>query len=220
MSFLKKLFNGSKNGKDSQAKSHEPDIRMSIDLQKVFPRIKGIFDDEFLDPVENTDKKVLEIPPEEAPIIKPLAKGIGICYMVDRGNDYQLVQNKELSDELTIEILHNAALTNMAIMISDKTEVNGDPNNVMMVTNGGNFEATMILADFLWEQVEPLFNDNICVAIPANDLLFISGKSSQQGRATLRNLVKTYFDNKESQGLIVRHIYERANGAWSLIETV
>ncbi len=220
MNFLKKLFNVSQNGKDSQTKSHEPDSRKSIDLQKVFPRIKGMFDDEFLDPVENADGKILEIPSEEAPVIKPLAKGIGICYMVDKGDSYQLVQNKDLSDELTIEILHNAALTNMAIIISDKTEVNGDPNNVMMVTNGGNFEATMILADFLWEQVEPVFNDNICVAIPANDLLFISGKNNQQGRATLRNLVKAYFDNKESQGLIVRHIYERANGAWILSETV
>ena len=188
-----------------------------IDLQKVFPRIKGLFDGQNPDPVQSTTEITVSF--SDAPVIKPLAKGIGICYMVDKGDSYQVIQNRHLSNDLTIEKLHDAALTNMAIAISDKTQVNRDPNNVMMVTNGGNLEATMLLADFLWEQLEPVFKDNLCVAIPANDLLFIAGKNSSLGRQTLRTLVKTYFDNQKIKGLIVRHIYERDNGTSTLIET-
>lgn len=106
----------------------------------------------------------------------------------------------------------------MAIAISEKTEVNGDPNDMMIVTNGGNFEATMLLADFLWEQIEPVFNDKICVAIPANDLLFIASKSNEVGRESLRRVVRFYFDENKTKGLIVRNIYERDDNAWKLIE--
>ncbi len=84
--------------------------------------------------------------------------------MMDEGNTYQIIQNRHLTEELTIEKLHSVSLSNMAKAIADTTEVNGDPGNIMMVTNGGNFEATMILADFLWDQIGPVFNDNICVA--------------------------------------------------------
>jgi len=215
MSLLKKLFgSSSKNRGDSMQSQANAS---TIDLKKVFPRIKGLFDDDNPDPVQTSVE--ISVSSEDAPVIKPLAKGIGICYMLDKGDSYQIIQNRHLSDDLTIEKLHDAALTNMAIAIADKTEVNGDPQNVMMVTNGGNLEATMLLADFLWEQIEPAFNDKVCVAIPANDLLFIAGKNSLQGRETLRTLVKTYFDNQETKGLIVRHIYERENGTWTLIET-
>ena len=213
MNLLNKLF--AKSNKDEAIQTQNAGT--SINLQKVYPRIKGLFGDKYPDPVITT--AVLELSKENSPVIKPFADGLGICYMVDKGDSYQVIQQWQLTDTITIEKLHDAALTNMAIAIADKTQVNGDPKNVMMVTNGGNLEATMLLADFLWEQMEPLFNDTICVAIPANDLLFIAGKNSLQGRETLRTLVRKYFDDKTTTGLIVRHIYERNNGVWTLIET-
>jgi uncharacterized protein YtpQ (UPF0354 family) len=207
MSLFDKLFGKSKK---DQSNNIQPQTTGSlIDLQKVFPRIKGLFDNENPDPVRSSVEIAISV--DDAPVIKPLAEGIGICYMIDKGDSYQVIQNKHLSTDLTIDKLHDAALTNMAIAISDKTQVNGDPKNAMMVTNGGNLEAAMLLADFLWEQIEPVFEDKICVAIPANDLLFIAGKNSSVGRQTLRTLVKQYFDNSETKGLIVRHIYERDN---------
>ncbi len=107
----------------------------------------------------------------------------------------------------------------MATAISDKTEVNGDPTNIMMVTNGGNFEATMLLVDFLWDQIEPVFKDNICVAIPTNDVLLITAKNNLQARKNLKDLVRQYFEDKETKGLIVRYIYERVNGEWHYVES-
>ena len=216
MSLLRKLFGKSNANQNDQTRSHGNEI--SIDLNKVYPRIKGIFDADNPDTVKTSNEITVAF--SDSPVIKPLAKGIGICYMIDQGNSYQVIQNRHLSDDLSIEKLHDAALTNMAIAISDKIQLNGDPKNVMMVTNGGNLEAAMILADFLWEQLDPVFNDDICIAIPANDLLFIAGKNCTKGRDTLRSLIKKYFNDKNTTGLIVRHIYERCNGNWSLIETV
>jgi len=64
------------------------------------------------------------------------------------------LQNKHLSEEITIDKLHDAALTNMEKAVADSTQINGDSENVIMLTNGGNFEATMMIAEFLWEQLE------------------------------------------------------------------
>ena len=69
------------------------------------------------------------------------------------GNRYVLLQNRNLSDTITREKLHAAALNNMALEVADRTEVKGDPSNVIMLTNGGNFEAAMLLADGLWEKL-------------------------------------------------------------------
>ena len=217
MSLLNRLFGSSKKAQDIN--TNQTNATKILDLKKVYPRIKGIFDDENPDPLSNNNTDAIQVSLDESPVFKPLSKGIAIFYMIDEGHSFQIIQNKHLTDDITIDKLHSAALTNMAIATSDKTEVNGDPNNVMMVTNGGNFEATMLLADFLWEQIEPVFKDKICVAIPANDLLFIAAKNNSNGRETLRQLVKRYFDDNETKGLIVRNIYERDANGWTFVET-
>jgi uncharacterized protein YtpQ (UPF0354 family) len=135
------------------------------------------------------------------------------------GNRYQLLQNRHLTDGITQEALHAAALKNMAAKVADRTEVNGDPANMMMLTNGGNFEAAMLLADGLWVHLKNVFQDDICVAIPARDLLFIVGKNNPVGREALRAMVRKFFDEQETNGLLVRHIYARENSKWVLVET-
>jgi uncharacterized protein YtpQ (UPF0354 family) len=214
MSLFNSLF-----GKSKKADKTDPvSLVNRINLNKVYPRIKGIYDEQNPDPSPLIHDEIT-ISVDEGPVIKPLAKGIGICYMLDKGDRYQIIQNKQLSEELTLEKLHEAALKNMAAAVADKTEMDGDPKNVMMLTNGGDFEATMLLADFLWGQIEPVFNDSVCVAIPTNDILFIAAKNNPEARESLRLAVRHYFENRETEGLIVRHIYERINGEWIYVET-
>jgi uncharacterized protein YtpQ (UPF0354 family) len=107
----------------------------------------------------------------------------------------------------------------MTAEVWEKTEINGDPANIMMLTNGGNFEAAMLLVDDMWENLEQVFNDEVCVAIPARDLLFIAGKNNPAGRESLRAIVRKFFDERETEGLLVRHIYARENKQWVLVET-
>jgi len=204
MSLFKNLF-----GKSKKTEKTDPaSLVNGIDLNKVYPRIKGLYDEQNPDP-SPLNHMELAVSIDDAPVIKPLAKGIGICYMLDEGDRYQVIQNKRLSEDLTIDRLHEAALKNMAAAIADKTEMDGDPTNVMMLTNGGDFEATMLLADFLWSQIEPVFNDHVCVAIPTNDILFIAAKNNPEARESLRLAVRHYFENRETEGLIVHFYFRR-----------
>jgi hypothetical protein len=192
-----------------------------FDLNKVFPRLKAVFGGETPDPHPrpNPDNEHVSLSFEESPVYDDFVEGLGVFYAIDKGNRYQLLQNKDLSDVITREKLREAALNNMALEVADRTEVNGDPSNIMMLTNGGNFEAAMLLVDGMWENLAEVLHDDICVAIPARDLLFIAGKNNPMGRERLRAAVRKFFDEQETAGLLVRHIYARENNSWVRLET-
>jgi uncharacterized protein YtpQ (UPF0354 family) len=149
-----------------------------------------------------------------------LTNGIAIFYAEDQGNSFRLINYGDISNTITIEMLHDAAMENLATAVSDKTEISGDAKGIMMLTNGGNFEAPMILIDFIWEQLTNLIQDDICIAIPARDLLFFTAKNNPEGREKLREMVNFYFDERKTEGLITRHIYERVGDKWEYLETV
>lgn len=223
-----------------------------LDLNKVFPRIKGIFTPGAIDAARSPGPPDSPCPPdspgpanssdspnstdspwllsdpgnskwqlsrEDSPIYETFTKGLGIFYALDRGNHYQLLQNRHLPGNITREDLHEAALRNLTLEVGDRTQISGDPANVMMLINGGNFEAAMLLSDNVWDSLEEYFPHGICVAVPAHDLLFIAGKNNPAGRERLRQLVRRYFDEQQTPGLLVRHIYTRENNSWQWVET-
>jgi uncharacterized protein YtpQ (UPF0354 family) len=192
-----------------------------VDLTKVVPRVKAVFGGDIPDPHPhpNPESEHVQLSNEDSPVFETFATGLGIFYAVDMGNSYQLIQNRHLSATITQEALHTAALTNMIQEVADRTEVHGDPSGTMMLTNGGNFEAAMLLADGIWENLKDVFKDDICVAVPARDLLFIAAKNNPTGRDGLRAVVRKFFDEQETVGLLVRHIYAREGNKWIAIET-
>ena len=135
MSFLNNLFGKSDKQNPEAANKKAADSIDEIDLRKVYPRIKGLYDDQNPEPNPKSDGE-LSVSSEDSPVFQPLARGIGIFYMVDQGDSYQIIQNRHLSENLTIEKLHETALKNMAKAVNDKTQVNGDPANMMILTNG------------------------------------------------------------------------------------
>jgi len=161
----------------------------------------------------------LQMPADHSPIFETFATGLAIFYAMDMGNSYLLLQNRHLTDGITQEKLRVAALANMAREITDRTELQGNPDQVLMVTNGGNFEAAMLVAEGFWQSVQDILKDDICVAVPARDLLFITGRNNPEGRERLRALVRKFFDEQETAGLLVRHIYGKEGAEWVVLET-
>jgi uncharacterized protein YtpQ (UPF0354 family) len=196
----------------------EKDDGLHIDLSKVFPRLKGLYSDETPDPNPNPGTH-MQISQAESPVFDDFAKGLGVFYALDQGDRYLLLQNRHLSEKVTLEKLRAAALKNLANEVDGKTTFQGDPAGVMMLTNGGNFEAAMMLLDNIWVNVEDMVKDEICVAVPARDLMFIAGKNNPNGRESLRNVVRKFFNQEKTPGAIVRHIYAREGGKWVVVET-
>jgi uncharacterized protein YtpQ (UPF0354 family) len=211
MGLFNKLF-GMEGGKPQGSDD------LDIDLSKVFPRIKGLYSEETPDPKPSAEPH-MQMSQADSPVFDDFAKGLGVFYALDQGNSYLILQNKHLSQKITLEKLRAAALKNLASEVDGKMTLHGDPTDIMMLTNGGHFEAATMLLDDIWVNVEDMVNDEVCVAIPARDLMFIVGRNNSKGRESLRMAVRKFFDQKETPGAIVRHIYAREDAKWVVIET-
>lgn len=192
-----------------------------IDLSKVFPRLKEIYN--------KGEKRISLVQPsgesitmthDESPVMQPFAQNLSISYAIDMGTHYQFIANRDLTDEITMEKLYEVALKNMINEISQNIEAHGDKNDVMMITNGGNYEAAMLIWDDIWPQIESVVGDELYVAVPARDLLYVAPKSNPNSIERLSGLIRKFFDeDEEAKGLMVRHIYERKDKKWEVVAT-
>lgn len=67
---------------------------------------------------------------------------------------------------------------------------------VSMITAGGNFEASLLALPDIWKDLERHVDGDIVVAIPARDLLLMTGSKTPGGIAKLRELAaKAYRDS-------------------------
>lgn len=192
-----------------------------IDYTKVFPRIKEIYKDgESPKSLVKPTGKTIDMPFEASPVMQPLAKNLNIAYALDMGSHYQFIPNRDLSDEVTIEKLHEAALSNMINEIKDNIQAHGSTKEVMMITNGGNYEAAMLIWEDVWPQIESMAGGEVYVAVPARDLLYVAPQNNPNAIEQLSKLIRKLFDeDEEAQGLLVRHIYQKSNKGWEVVTT-
>ena len=190
-----------------------------IDFAKVFPRLKETYDSTNPIRVATDEGKEITLSAEDSPVMIPFAENLSVSYAVDHGTHYQFVSNRDLSDTVTVEKLHTAALQNMITEIADNIQAHGDPTDVLMLTNGGNYEAAMLIWDDIWTQIESVVGGAYYVAVPARDLVYVAPKSNPDAIARLKELINRLFDDKEAFGLMVRHIYHRIGDKWEIVTT-
>jgi uncharacterized protein YtpQ (UPF0354 family) len=64
--------------------------------------------------------------------------------------------------------------------------------DVAMMTANGDYEASLLLFDHIWRGGKIKMNGDIVVAIPAKDVLMITGSKSRKGIAAVRELAAKY----------------------------
>ena len=64
--------------------------------------------------------------------------------------------------------------------------------DVAMMTANGDYEASLLLFDHIWRGGRIKMNGDIVVAIPAKDVLMITGSKSRKGIAAVRELAAKY----------------------------
>lgn len=165
----------------------------------------------------------IELPEDQKPIAKKLYADLILCFAVDEGNSYKILQNELFAKNpnLTEDILHQLSLNGLIEEIGQQIKINGDPKDLLMVTAGGNFEAAIILLDHFWEQMHQLLGGNAVLSIPARDLLFICKQGNHEALGKLRSITKGYFDKPETEGLLSKAIYlkEIGNPSLKILET-
>ena len=86
------------------------------------------------------------------------------------------------------EELRNLAVTNLKALLP-RIELSEIPP-MLMLTAGGDYEASLLLFDSIWSSGQIKVEGEIVVAIPARDVLIITGSKNKAGLKKLRETAK------------------------------
>jgi uncharacterized protein YtpQ (UPF0354 family) len=148
----------------------------------------------------------------DSPIVRQYSDGLCICYVVDDGKSYHYVQQRHLTqDGISEDELHAIGLRNLIGVVS-KRDLRVQPyQSIFAVMMGGDFEASLILLDQIWEQhFRQFVTGEYAISIPARDVLAFCDTSSEQGVRELHQLVDRITPNGDH--LISSQLYVRRDG--------
>jgi uncharacterized protein YtpQ (UPF0354 family) len=160
----------------------------------------------------NDSSPAVQVSQADNPVMLPFTDDLYICYVVDDGKTYQYIQERHLAEDgINKENLSRNGIRNLTEIIS-KRHLRVQPyQNIYGVRMGGDFEASLILIDQLWDRhFRPFVSGVYAIAIPARDILAFCDKSSIQGINELQQLI----DRVTPRGdhLISERIWLRQDG--------
>lgn len=122
---------------------------------------------------------------DDSPVERRFAADLILFYAFDLDTHYQIVAHRDLPRlGITEDELHDRAVANLRALHLDIRSHKGD--RIHMITAGGNYEAVLPLLSEICDSIESLVNGSLIAAIPARDILYITGDKEREDLADLR----------------------------------
>ena len=162
----------------------------------------------------NGSSSSISLPPEQSPVFGPVFDGFCVAYVVDQENAYHFVQERHLAEgNLDRARLHAIGLTNLKTVIAKRGLRVQPYSAIFAVLLGGDFEASLVFVDELWNQhFRQFVKGEYAIAIPNRDVLSFCDVSSANGIAQLRDLISKIHATGDHP--ISNKIYVRRNEKW------
>lgn len=155
----------------------------ALDRTRVVPVIK---DRQWLDELHNTLKGRGVA---QQHLAEPFNKELVIVYALDDPNRMRYLTTQE-DFGLSRAELRALAVENLKRVLP-KIELRGD-DEVMLMSAGGNYEASLLLIDDIWSSGQVKVNGDIVVAIPTRDVLLVTGSRNRAGLKRVRELTAKF----------------------------
>lgn len=176
------------------------------DIERIVPLVK---DDQYM-------AQVLEMMGADNELVtEPLAADLHIVYAIDRPQSVATLKSSQLPViGVGREDLREIAVANLGLLL-EKVELQpGDTAN--MVLCGGNYEASMLLVDDLWRQMQGNVQGELVACAPARDLLLFTGTETEGGLEALRGIADEI--HQGGSYLVSKTILVRRNDRWEEFE--
>jgi uncharacterized protein YtpQ (UPF0354 family) len=162
---------------------------------------------------EDSPKPVI-LSRDDSPVLRPLSDDLCVAYLVNEGGAYHYVQNRHLDqDGISEADLHEIGLRNLAAHASQGNLQVQPYENIYAVFMGGDFEASLILLDDLWDRhFRQCVSGEYAVALPARDILAFCDRTSATGLAELGQLIQRIYPTGDH--LLSNQIYVRHQNQW------
>jgi len=148
-----------------------------------------------------------------APVLKRLEGGLLVAYLMDEGDRFSYVQGKHLRAEgIDADQLHACAVANLGKLAEGRVTIRQNGPTWAFLC-GGNFEASLILLDEMWDRaLRPYHTGQPVVALPARDVVCFCASSSTAGVAELRAVIKRLWPRGDH--LISDKLFRRCDLTW------
>ena len=158
--------------------------------------------------------RVIELPPETTPVVRRYSDDLCICYTVDCGKHYEYVQECHLPlDGIDRDELHRIGLRNLRALVARRGARVQPYQGVFAFLMRGDFEASVILLDDLWDgEFRQFVTGEYAAAIPARDMLAFCDSSSADGVAELQRIIERV--QPTGDHLLTKTIYVRRESKW------
>ena len=123
-----------------------------------------------------------QTPPLEL-VAEPFNSDLVVVYAENRLGTLRILSNRDdVGDRAR---LREASLTNLSRVLP-KIEIRPGADGVLLITAGGEFDASLLLADNIWSGGQVKVDGDIVVAVPAKNVLIATGSHNAPGLARLR----------------------------------
>ncbi len=151
---------------------------------------------------------------EDSPVLTDLNNGLLVAYLVDQVDHFRYVLQRHLDGAgLSEAELHQQSIANLRALL-EQMDMKVQPyGNVFAILCGGNFEASAILVDQLWnDALAHLAPNGFVVAIPCRNILAFCDAGNPSGLQELRQIIERTQDDEDHP--ISSVLYRRHAGAW------
>jgi hypothetical protein len=147
-------------------------------------------------------------------VAHPFAAGLAVTYVAAAAPEQPLGWPDLANLRIDERALQRYALDNLDAMLSG-VSLHGGPPALMVSFHG--IESSLLLADAFWDSLPFDLPGDPVVAVPARDVLLITGSESEAGLAkAIRCVERVYFAG--SHHLLVQELLERRGGRWQVFD--
>lgn len=160
----------------------------------------------------------VDLPEHSVPIMEPLTGDLFVGYVLDLEDSFQYVSRTTCDDlGVAVEELRSVAVRNL-IHRRPKPEIKQGPLGVGFVLDG-DLEASLLLVDLLWDQIDPQIPGDLIAAVPTRDVLMVTGSDVTGGTDALSSAITRVWGRSEERLLLTRSLLSRRDGSWHLLDT-
>jgi uncharacterized protein YtpQ (UPF0354 family) len=155
------------------------------------------------------------VPPEQMPLTRPLCGELLVTWVFDLPDSLRMATPTMLREAgVDAADLPRLALDNLQRALPQPQFFAKD--GCGLAHTGQDMEATLLLVDAVWDQMQPNFRGRILAAVPCRDVVLMCDSADAAATAALQAQAREFFDEHQGQHRLSTQVMMRENGAWSL----
>lgn len=91
-------------------------------------------------------------------------------------------------------------------------------NNCGLAVTGGGLEATLLLVDAVWDEMQSNFDGGILAVTPCRDRILVCDSADAAAISALRSQAREFFEEEQGPHRLSLQIMARRDGGWTLFE--